>query len=90
MNRELLDLPHQIGTCFYRHCMCILVEMFYHAFFAATSKNVSALCGKLSEYGITLTSCYTNLYELRASRHIVFVHCHCKAFSEFHVDSTIE
>ena len=61
MNRELLDLPHQIGTCFHRHCMCILVEMFYQAFFVAISKKLSALCGKLSEYGITLTSRYTNL-----------------------------
>ena len=37
----------------------------------AISKKLSALCGKLSEYGITLTSRYTNLYELRASRQYV-------------------
>ena len=38
MDRELLDLPHQIGTCFHRHCMCILVEMFYQAFFGNFEK----------------------------------------------------
>ena len=68
MNRELLDLPHEIGTCFHRHCMCILVKMLYQAFLWQFRKKLSALCGKLSEYGITLTSRYTNLYELRASR----------------------
>ena len=69
MNRELLYIPHQIGTCFHRHCMCILIEIFYQDFCGDFEKaNISALCGKLGEYRITLTSCYTDLYELRASR----------------------
>ena len=27
---------------------------------------------------------------LTLQKHIVFVHCHCKSYPEFHVDSTIE
>ena len=40
------------------------------------------------DFGIAIAP--INALDVSHNKNIVFVHCHCKEYSEFHVDSTIE